>query len=280
MRRFMAVAMVLLAWLACAQATARAQGAPPAPQQNPAEQRFKAGLDAYNIGDFDTAITEWKEAYRLAQLPDLLVNIAQAYRGKGDHTNAVFFLNSYLRARPDAPNAAEVTALRDEEQRLLDDERAARTAQLRAQEEARRAAEADAARTSAAATTDVTAAVPTDGGPRPGRGLRVAGLIAGGAGILLVGTGILFEVSASGTADELEAASARGDLWTDALADKESAGERKATMGAVFIGVGAAAVVGGAVSYVIGWRKGREHKAAPVATVLPTGTGVVALVRF
>lgn len=280
MRRFMAMAMVLLAWLACAQATSHAQSAAPAPapQQNPAELRFKAGLDAYNVGDFDTAITEWKEAYRLAQLPDLLVNIAQAYRGKGDHTNAVFFLNSYLRARPDAPNAAEVTALRDEEQRLLDDERTAKTAELRAQEEARRAAEADAARTSAATTTDVTAAVPTDGGPRAGRGLRVAGLIAGGAGLLLVGTGILFEVSASGTADELEEAAARGDLWTDELADKESAGERKATMGAVFIGVGAAAVVGGAVSYVIGWRKGR--KTEPVATVVPTGTGVVALVRF
>jgi tetratricopeptide (TPR) repeat protein len=281
--------VVGLVWL-IVSSSAFAQGGPPAPAPAPvpaadvraeAQQHFQTGVQAYNVGDFDTAIAEWKEAYRLLHLPDFLFNIGQAYRGKRDHENALFFFNSYLRERPDAPNAAEVTALRDEEQKMLDEERttAARAAaeQHERDDAARRAAaEAEAARRASSATAIDSGTGQPDASR--GRGLRMAGLIAGGAGLLLAGTGVVFTMSASSTASDLEDAAERGDPWTDELADKESSGERKATLGAVLIGVGAAAVVGGSVSFFLGWRKGRER--APVALVAPTGTGVVALVRF
>lgn len=284
----MVTSIVVVVWLTGVSA-ARAQGTPPPTPAPPAtapaspelraqaQAHFQAGVQAYNVGDFDTAIVEWKEAYRLLHLPDFLFNIGQAYRGKRDHENAIFFFNAYLRERPDAPNTAEVTALRDEEQRLREEERAAETeraaAAQREQEAASRAAVEAASKPVGTASVDAG----DDNGPAPGRRLRIAGLVAGGTGLLLLGTGALFSVSASDTASDLEAAAERGDPWSDELADMESSGERKATMGAVFMGVGAAAVVGGGVAFFLGWRKGREPAAVAIA---PTGTGVVAVMRF
>src|SRR5262245_54980923 len=74
----------------------------------------------YNLGDYDRAIDELKQSYELVGLPGLLFNIAQAYRMKGDCTQAALFYKSYLRERPSEPNAEQIRA------RILEMEQCAR----------------------------------------------------------------------------------------------------------------------------------------------------------
>ncbi len=243
-----------------------------------ARELYNAGVQAYNVGDFDVAIASWKEAYRLHEAADFLFNIAQAYRGKGDYKNAAFFFNAFIRERPDAPNLEEVIALRDDMDKRLADQRAAEAA-------------AEAAKNQSAITTMDTHATETSADPTPsvsagqreptsGRTLRLAGIITGGAGVALLATGIVLSLQASSTADELEQAARDGEPWTQALEDKEKSGERKSMLGAGLIAGGTAALIGGGVSYYLGWRKGRERVTVGVVPSRGVGAAVRLRVEF
>jgi len=79
---------------------------------------FQRGAQAYAIGHFDEAITEFESAYKLDPAPILLFNIAQANRHLGRKERALFFYRRYLEQAPAAPNRADaqrhVTELEDE----------------------------------------------------------------------------------------------------------------------------------------------------------------------
>lgn len=259
-------------WLG-STALAFAQGAPPdEATKHRAQTHYQAGVSAYNVGDFDNAIREWKEGYRVLALPDFLFNIAQAYRGKGDHQNALFFYNAFLRERPDAPNVNEVVALRDETKRLLSEQRTAP-----AEDDAITvppASEPDG-RDSAPSPPTASAQDSTDSG---GRSLRLTGLMTAGGGVALLATGVVFSLAASSAASDLEGAAAQGAPWTPALEDKERAGRRNETLGIVFLAAGSAAVITGAVTYYLGRR--RAQKALSVAVLPIARGGVFASVEF
>jgi hypothetical protein len=78
----------------------------PAPPDDPLER----GRRAYRLGDYDTALQQWTMAYQLLGNAEILYNIGQAWLMKGDRERARFFFDSYLHAKPDAPNRAEVEA--------------------------------------------------------------------------------------------------------------------------------------------------------------------------
>lgn len=272
--------MLAAAALCLAAVPASAQPVtPPAPESPPADSRAEAqkqyqdGVQAYNVGDFDTAVARWKEAYRLMPLPDFQFNIAQAYRGKRDYQNALFFYNAFLREKPDAPNLEEVVALRDEMQRLWDEEQAAKAAARKVApppETGTPATDDEAPRTLTTTTTQTDERT-------PGRGLKLTGIIVGSAGAIMLTTGVIFTMAASSAASDLEAAAERGDPWSDELADKESAGERNATLGAVLMAAGGAAIVAGTVTFVLGVRKDRAQSRV---AIVPAGAGFVARVSF
>src|SRR5687767_13743600 len=95
-------ALVLVTW----SSGSTAQPAPSADQA--AEARFKAGKQAFRLGDYSEAIKEWREAYRLKDNPAFLFNIAQAYREVGDLPKAVMFFENYLKESKNAPNRTDV----------------------------------------------------------------------------------------------------------------------------------------------------------------------------
>jgi tetratricopeptide (TPR) repeat protein len=82
--------------------------APATPGEVTAKQHYEAGTTAFNLGDFQKAVVEYKAAYQLRQDPVFLYNIAQAYRLANDLPNALFFYRSYLSNSPGAPNRKEV----------------------------------------------------------------------------------------------------------------------------------------------------------------------------
>ncbi|MCU1281839.1 MAG: hypothetical protein JWM53_5385 [bacterium] len=97
---------------AAPSATAPAAAAP-APSSDDAamagaKQHFETGRNAYNAGDYVTAIREFKAAEQLRPSPILDYNIGLANEKLGKRRVAVKYYKRYLEIQPNAPNKAEV----------------------------------------------------------------------------------------------------------------------------------------------------------------------------
>jgi hypothetical protein len=102
--------LVLLASIAAVAWPRVALAQPPAPIPTRAEQakaEYDRGLKHYNLADYEPAITAFKRAYELSGKPELLFNIAQAYRLKGDCKQAVLVYRSFLREATGHPRRRE-----------------------------------------------------------------------------------------------------------------------------------------------------------------------------
>ncbi len=80
----------------------------PDPDVVEARRRFEEGTKAFNLGEFDRAVKEYKGAYNAKPDPVFLYNIAQAYRLANDLPQALFFYRSFLRNLPNAPNRKDI----------------------------------------------------------------------------------------------------------------------------------------------------------------------------
>jgi tetratricopeptide (TPR) repeat protein len=98
--------LLLSAALACA---ARPAGAADQ-KETLARELYQKALTHYDLAEYDRAVEEFKQAYELTNKPELLFNLAQAYRAKKDWANALHFYRTYLSRRPQAANRADVEA--------------------------------------------------------------------------------------------------------------------------------------------------------------------------
>src|SRR2546423_12265554 len=73
-----------------------------------AKQHFETGRNAYNAGDYVTAIREFKAAEALRPSPILDYNIGLANEKLGKRRVAVKYYRRYLEEQPNATNKAEV----------------------------------------------------------------------------------------------------------------------------------------------------------------------------
>lgn len=73
-----------------------------------AKQHFETGRNAYNAGDYVTAIREFKAAEQLRPSPILDYNIGLANEKLGKRRVAVKYYKRYLEEQPNAANKAEV----------------------------------------------------------------------------------------------------------------------------------------------------------------------------
>lgn len=91
-----------------AQVGSAANAAPPDAAVVEARKHFEDGTKAFNLGEFDRAIAEYKAAYNAKPDPVFLYNIAQSYRLSNDLSQALFFYRSFLRNQPNTPNRKEI----------------------------------------------------------------------------------------------------------------------------------------------------------------------------
>lgn len=131
---------------------------PTAKEVQTARAHFKQARAFHEAGAWDDAVKEYEKAHALMPLPDLLYNIGQAYRMKGDKPKAIEAYQRYLAVVSEGALAEEARGhvatlklriqLEEAEaakrQALAEAEAARRRA--REAEETRRRAEADAAR--------------------------------------------------------------------------------------------------------------------------------------
>ena len=197
-----------------------------------AENLYNEGQAAYDHADYPTAIARWQTAYQLSGESGLLFNLAQARRLSGDCAGA---LSTYKRFVAIDPTA-------DQHQLALD--------------LARELEPSCGAR-------PVEQPLPAQVNARPGQTLRIAGLVAGGAGVVSIGVGLLLGHHAQALGAEVTTACAVSCDWT-VQKSKDAAGRRDASIGYALDVVGVAAIAGGAVMYYLGDRE------SPV-TVAPRG---------
>lgn len=125
--RLWAVLPILL-WSALAVADAR--------QEQAAKDAYKVGRAAYETGDYQLAYDKFKESFQLSHEPALLYNIASALQGLKRPHEAAEALRSFLRlspSDPDRPKIEQRIATLEEEQRILDAERAKAEAEAAAE---------------------------------------------------------------------------------------------------------------------------------------------------
>ena len=107
MRKIVLSALVVLMSVASAPAFARA-GGDDAEVTRMAKEHYKAGLEAYQSGNYGSAIKELKKAYLLKRLPAFLLNIGATYRKMGDNDHAISYYKKYLTEAPEARDRADV----------------------------------------------------------------------------------------------------------------------------------------------------------------------------
>jgi len=95
---------------------------------------------------------------------------------------------------------------------------------------------------------EVAPAIEGQAGPRPGSGLRVAGITTFAVGIAALAGGLAMNLKHNGMIDDLQGEYAAGD--------HDSAKTYK-TLAIVGYAAGAACAAGGAILYYLGWRSGR-----------------------
>jgi len=126
MRLWAAIPIVL--WCAIAGADAR--------QDQAARDAFKVGRAAYETGDYQLAYDKFKESFQLSHEPALLYNIASALQGLKRPHDAAEALRSFLRLSPNDPDKPKIEqriATLEEEQRMIDAEKAEHEAEAEAQ---------------------------------------------------------------------------------------------------------------------------------------------------
>jgi tetratricopeptide (TPR) repeat protein len=161
--RITLVLALAVALLAAGTAAAR----PPTPaEKKAAKAHFDQGRAYYDAGGYLDAVREYEQAYALVPLPELLFNIGQAWRLKGDKPQAIAAYQRYLDAAPDGALADDarthVASLKlkiqleeaEAARRKAAEEAAAARKRADEAEAARRRAEAEAAARLAAQHTD------------------------------------------------------------------------------------------------------------------------------
>lgn len=234
--------------------------AAPADNSAQAREHFKSAQLHYSLGEFEDAVKEFREAYRLRQEPAILFNIAQGYRQLGKYSEAYFYYRQYLSQKADAPNRQEVESLVDQMRRRMDEENEQKMRTERDpaaehnQEGTLPAPHADAVPAAAVSSKGAPAArkgaTPTPSpAPAVGSGvqpLHIAGYAALGAGALAEGAAFVFHGSAQSAANQFNQKYAAGQL-TSADATLKSDAQSKGKLATAALIGGALLIVTGAV---------------------------------
>lgn len=276
------VATILAAHPGGALAQSPSTNAPaPATTLEEARRHYERGIAHYNLGAFDAAITEFKAAYERSSEPDLLFNIAQAYRLKEDYRQALFFYDAYLRMRPAAANRPDVEKRIVEMKQLVE-------AQRRLQQSPPKDAipptdpvpgTASPLSVTASPRPETSTVVGEtlrhdESSERSARIKRIAGLAAGATGVAALATGTYFGVRARNGWNQITQLSEQGGTWDAEYARLEADAGRSETIATVLIVGGSAALLGGGLAYYLGWRQERlqlaVRRGAGVATLSVT----------
>lgn len=278
--------------LALALVLALAGVAAAADKKAEAEVHYDQGKAYYKAGAFDLAIQEFLQGYKLDPRPGVLFNIARGYEELKDRNKAIEFYKKYIDQGAAAAAATEARARMVVLERQIKDEDEKKKADEAERERQRQLAlnppPAAPAMPAPVETTTSPAAVPSapapatsgpegavtatapapETSPETAKKLKVAGLVTGGAGVVLAGVGTFFAIRAGSLKSEIQNEVNTTGEYTAALASKNSDMESAQTMAVIGLVAGGVAVAGGAVLYYLGWKK-TPHDGGATAMLSP-----------
>lgn len=161
-----------------------------------ARRAFISGMKHFDLGEYDQALSDFKNGYRAKEDPVFLYNIAQCYRMMKENRDAIRYYRLYLSRAPDAPNRIDIEERVAKLQAIVDTEKQTPPTAPATN------ATPPAPTPTAATTITATASAPT--APRPTPVYKkwwlwtIVGVVAVGAGVGL-GVGLTRGGSASGT---------------------------------------------------------------------------------
>jgi tetratricopeptide (TPR) repeat protein len=253
--------------------SAHAQAPAPANSNTAAADAALAeGRRLYDLQEWDKAIAKFKEAYTLRDDVPALFNIAQSYRLKGDCTNALSFYKTFKRKFP-TENAAKVDKF------IADMEACAKTQPAPPLTTPAITTTPTTTTPEIPPTTTTPPVVPPTSTTTPpvtppttqpeagGNGMRVASYVLFGVGGVGIISGVVFGLKARGKADDAENPGSGMTTWDP---DIQSAGRRDNKIAIASFAVGGAAIVGGAVLFVL---SGKSSSESPAMTFVPADGG-------
>jgi tetratricopeptide (TPR) repeat protein len=203
-----------------------------------ARAHYEIALGQFRLGNYRGALEEFKAGYELARKPGFLLNIALSLRKLDQRGAARDAYRQFLTEAPaDDPHRPEVEQLIEE----LEGE-------LRTHPDVPLAPEPEPTTLSNAPPQLIATPPPRH---RDRRGLRIAGLTVGAAGIASLGVGIGFAVLADSTARDLNRLSETGGAFD---ANKDAAYHTDRIVEIATLSAGGAAVATGLVLYLVGRR--------------------------
>jgi hypothetical protein len=271
-----------------------------------ARKHYVQAQKEYDLGNWDEAARGFSWAYELRPDPIFLYNMAQAYRRGGNLQRAIDLYKNYLLKDPNSPQRADVEQRVQRLQKQLDDEWAAKAVALplappeavepapqpggsapavssappapqpAADGQPTPIADRGASTPASAANVDLSPRSPLPAGalnkavarPVAGRGLRVAGVVAGLVGLVGIGGGVYFSLHAKSLSDSVSNASRYSP------ADAQS-GKNAAVLQWVCYGTGGAALVTGALLYWRGHTRGTDKTTFSLAPLFgPSSVGL------
>ena len=285
--------------LLAAGSAARAQDS----DTDKARQHYQKAQKAFDLGRWDDAIAEYEAAYSFRADPVFLYNMAQAYRRKGDAKHALDLYKNFLIKSPDSPQRPDIEERIRQLQKQIEKEDHAKPTETAppaaappppvptptpapqpasqpapvvtpppaANPPVETAASVPAAPAPAAPAVAPPVDLSAQNQPSPMRGnrpLRIAGLAVGGAGALALVGGIVMGVRAKSLSDEVTNDAKKQPVGTFDRSKYDS-GKQAETLQWVGYGVGAAALIGGAVLYWYGMQ-GPATSANLAWTVAPS----------
>jgi len=241
--RAAAVVFALVIWAPAVQAS-------PGDAMQEAKDHYDRGMSHYELGEFSAAVEEFKAAYALSQAPGLLFNLAQASRLGKDYEQSLHFYRAYLRARPDAANRDDVEKRISELEPIVEKRRKA--------DEAKRLAvpaPQPAPLVSRHADQRLVAVTP----PPSGRGLKVAGIVVGVAGLGILGAGVGLGVASLDAQNKLSTLASQMGSWSAEQQRLYNTGKTDAAAATALYVAGGAAVATGVILIAVGVRRDRAR---------------------
>jgi tetratricopeptide (TPR) repeat protein len=204
---------------------------------------FKQGKAFQDGGSFERAAEQYKLAYAADPRPEMLFNIAQAYRLAKLKEQALDYFKQYLDKQPNGAGADEARKHVVTLTKQIDEENAAKEAPP-----------------PTVLPPPPVVERPADVQPEhPGRGLRIAGLSTAALGLVVVGAGVKLAFDARSAASDI---TEHMGPWTEDDRETFDRGDRANRNMKIAYAIGGALVVGGGVMYFFG----RRAAAAPVVT--------------
>lgn len=211
------------------------------------------------------AIELYQQAYAVVPLPTLLSNIGTEYQQARKPIEALKYFCMYLEEDPTGPLRTYATAQAKELQLDLG------RGELSDAEVCQPGPASDGASElpgdgSLTGTADLdTAPATTD--DAPGRGLRIAGLVAGITGVGALGVGLYYGIEAKQISDTITNYRDPNMPWPDDIRRLEDRGQTYEDRQIVALIAGGALVVSGGVLYLLGRSRSPEQ-----VTVVPTAS--------